>query len=187
MADVGNALELKTCSAIWCRMDDHSSPDSAIGRWVEIEFDCLPLRTVQRVDVPMDASPKYQQFVMRVKEAIETHGVLNTYYLHNATCIFHLTNHPSRGMVEYRFEGTVLTDQSDSETRNCHLEIELVREDCDWLTETVVRWLCETVREAVSVEFNRYIAAGDLSKAEQRIKEIQAESDAADGYMGMYL
>ena len=61
-------------------MDDLSSTETAYGRWVEIEFDCLPLRTVQRVDAPMDASPKYEQFVLRVKEAIETHGVHNTYY-----------------------------------------------------------------------------------------------------------
>ena len=29
------------------------------GQWVEIEFDCLPLRSVTRQDVPIDASPKY--------------------------------------------------------------------------------------------------------------------------------
>ena len=29
-----------------------------MDRWVEISFDCLPLRSVGRLDIPMDASPK---------------------------------------------------------------------------------------------------------------------------------
>ena len=52
------------------------------GQWVEIEFDCLPLRSVTRLDVPVDASPVYEQFVLRVKEAMAKHGSHNTYYLH---------------------------------------------------------------------------------------------------------
>jgi hypothetical protein len=30
-------------------------------RYVEIVFDCLPLRSVGRLDIPIDASPKYRQ------------------------------------------------------------------------------------------------------------------------------
>ena len=37
------------------------------------------------------------------------------------------------------------------------------------------------------VEFDRYIAAGDLAQTVQRIEAIQARSDAAGGYLGMYL
>ena len=156
-------------------------------RWVEIEFDCLPLRTVQRVDVPLDASPKYEAIVLGVKAAIEEHGVHNTYYLHNAACTYHLTNDASRGMVRFKVEGTVITDATDSHTKSCHVDVKLERENCDWLNEAVVRWLSESAREALVVEFNRYILAGDLTKAEERIKKIQAESDASEGYMGMYL
>lgn len=165
----------------------NADPNPTPHQWVDIQFDCLPLRTVQRVDVPLDASPRYEAFVLSVKSAVETHGVHNTYYLHNATCTFHLTNDPSIGMVQFKFTGTVFTDAQDCKTKSCHIDAELVRENCDWLTETVVRWLTETVREAVHVEFDRYIAAGDLQLAEERIKKIQAQSDAADGFLGMYL
>jgi len=39
----------------------------------------------------------------------------------------------------------------------------------------------------VLVEFDRYIQAGDLEKAQQRIAQLQAESDEAGGFVGMYL
>ncbi|QDV69887.1 hypothetical protein Poly24_36050 [Rosistilla carotiformis] len=156
-------------------------------RWVEIEFDCLPLRTVQRVDVPLDASPRFEAFVLRVKQAIQEHGVMNTYYLHNARCTFHFTNDPSHGMVQFKFEGTVFTNATDTATISCHLDVQPDGETCDWLNEAVMRWLAESVRHALVVEFDRYIQAGDLSKAAQRIEQIQAESDAAEGYLGMYL
>ena len=29
--------------------------------YVDISFDCLPLRSVTRLDVPIDASPKYRE------------------------------------------------------------------------------------------------------------------------------
>ncbi len=40
---------------------------------------------------------------------------------------------------------------------------------------------------AVMVEFNRYIAAGDLEQAKRRIAALQAKADQSGGYMGMYL
>lgn len=156
-------------------------------RWVDIEFDCLPLRTVQRVDVPLDASPRFEAFVLRVKHAIQEHGVMNTYYLHNAHCTFHFTNDDSRGMVRFKFEGTVITNEADTATISCHLDVQPDGENCDWLNEAVVRWLAESVRHALVIEFDRYIQAGDLSKTQQRIEQIQAQSDAAEGYLGMYL
>jgi hypothetical protein len=51
----------------------------------------------------------------------------------------------------------------------------------------VVQWFCETVAEAVKVEFDRYIAAGDLQKTIQRLERIRAASDAQGGFMGMGL
>ena len=50
--------------------------------------------------------------------------------------------------------------------------VELVRETCDWLTEPVVHWFVESVSQAVRAEFNRFIAAGDLKKAVERINEM---------------
>ncbi|MGD9645343.1 MAG: hypothetical protein AB7U73_06495, partial [Pirellulales bacterium] len=78
-------------------------------RYVDIEFDCLPLRSVGRLDIPLDASPAYRARCERIKHAIETHGSHNTYFLYNANCKFHLTNDPALGMLEFRFEGTALT------------------------------------------------------------------------------
>lgn len=154
---------------------------------VDIAFDCLPLRSVGRLDIPLDASPKYRARCERIKRAIETHGQHNSYYLYNARCGFRFTNDPSVGLVEFDFEGTALTDAADQKTILCDLEATLVRENCDWLTEPAVHWLQETVSRAVAVEFDRYIAAGDLEKTRRRVAEIQAQSDQSGGYLGMYL
>ncbi|GAA4435397.1 MULTISPECIES: hypothetical protein [Bremerella] len=156
-------------------------------RWVEIQFDCLPLRSIDRMDIPMDASPKFQQHCLRVKSAMEKHGSHNTYYLHNATCTYHLLNHPQDGMIQFKFHGTVITDENDMETRGNDLEVELVKETCTWLSEPIVHWFQETVQRSVAVEFDRYIQAGDLKKTEERIAKIKAESESGDSFMGMYL
>ncbi len=158
-----------------------------MNRWVEISFDCLPLRTVGRLDIPLDASPKYRERCERIKRDIEKHGSHNTYYLYNAQCIFHLTNRPDQGMIEFRFEGTVLTDATDLHSQRCDLEVELVRETCDWLTAPIVNWFHESVSHAVAAEFDRYIEAGDLQKAKERIARLQAETEKSGGYVGMYL
>jgi hypothetical protein len=158
-----------------------------MSRYVEIEFDCLPLRSVGRLDIPLDASPKYRQRCERIKRALDAHGSHNTYFLYNAKCTFHLTNHPDCGMLQYRFEGTVMTDDTDQKTKRSDLEVELVRETCDWLTEPVSRWMADTVSRAVLVEFDRYITAGDLAQTVARIEKLQAESDSREGFVGMYL
>lgn len=159
----------------------------SFGKWVEISFDCMPLRSVPRVNVPLDASPKLAEKMLRVKAAIEKHGTLNSYYLHNALCVFHLTNDPNQGMLEFGFEGVILTDHHDMESRNCDLRVELKKETCSWIHQAVVDWLAETVQRAVTVEFNRYIQAGDLGRTLERLAEMEKASDDAGGYLGMYL
>lgn len=156
-------------------------------RWVEISFDCLPLRTVGRLDIPLDASPKFRQRCERVKAAMEKHGSFNSYFLYGASCKFHLTNHPVNGMLEFKFEGTVLTDPTDTRTDRTDLTVELVKETCDWLTAPIVNWFQESVAHAVRVEFDRYIEAGDLQKTKERIAQLQAQTDQGGGYVGMYL
>lgn len=156
-------------------------------RYVEITFDCLPLRTVGRRDIPIDASPKFRALYERILAALDTHGSHNTYYLYNARCAFHLTNAPEAGMLDFQFEGTVFTDSSDMKTERCDLHVTLDRETCDWLTEPVVHWFEQTVDRAVRVEFDRYIAAGDLQKAVERMEKLQAEQDASGGFLGMGL
>jgi hypothetical protein len=154
---------------------------------VEIVFDCLPLRSVGRLDIPFDASPKYRAHCERVLSALENYGSHNSYYLYNGHCTFRLTNHAELGMIELRFNGVTLTDDSDQNTVGCHLEVDLARETCPWLTEPIVAWFKETVTHSVRVEFDRYIAAGDLKQTVERIARIQADSDHQGGFVGMGL
>lgn len=156
-------------------------------RWVEVTFDCLPLRTVGRVDIPLDASPKFQALLERVKQSLEKHGSFNTYYLYNARCRYHLVNRDDFGMIEFQFEGTVFTDSRDERTERCDLEVTLTRETCDWLQEPIVDWFRQTVLHTVAVEFDRFIEAGDLDKARQRLERLRAQADQQGGYLGMYL
>lgn len=158
-----------------------------IDRHVEITFDCLPLRSIGRMDIPLDASPKFRAKCERIKAAITDHGSTNTFYLHNAKCIFHLTNEPSLGMLEFEFEGTVMTDEADLKTASAHLNVQLKRETCEWLTEPIVAWFKDTVRRAVMIEFDRYIAAGDLKRTEERLAKVQAEIEKSGGFLGMGL
>ncbi len=158
-----------------------------MNRWVDIRFDCMPLRSIGRLDIHIDASPRYRRRCEAIKEAMESHGTYNTYYLYNARCIYHLSNNDDVGMIEFRFEGTVLTDQADQKTERCDLEVELLRETCDWLTEPIVAWFIESTPRSVSVEFDRFIAAGDLQETVRRVERIQTESDEQGGFVGMYL
>lgn len=156
-------------------------------RWVEIEFDCLPLRSIERLDVPMDASPRFQQLCEDIKSAMDRHGSHNTFFLYNARCTFHLTNDADLGAIEFRFQGTVFTDANDKKAVRADLQIQLTRETCEWATESVLHWFEQSVPKAVQAEFDRYIAAGDLDQARERIEKIQAASDDAGGFLGMYL
>lgn len=158
-----------------------------MARHVDITFECLPLRTIGRLDIPIDASPRYRERCEKIRQAIEAHGSYNTYFLYNAQCTFFLTNSDHLGMLQFRFEGTALTDPSDQNTLRCDLQVDLEKETCDWLTEPIVDWFRDTVPRAVVVEFDRYIAAGDLRQAVQRVERIQAEVEQRGGYVGMYL
>jgi len=153
-------------------------------RWVEITFDCVPLRSLGRLDVPLDASPAFVALAERMQAAIRKHGTHNAYYLHNATCAFHFSNAPEVGLVEFSFEGTVLTNETDTQTRQCDLVAKLSRETCEWLTQPAVEWLTNSVSHAVGVEFDRYIAAGDLAQTAQRMEKLQQQIDDTDGFIG---
>lgn len=155
-------------------------------RWVEITFDCLPLR-IGRIAVPQDASPLLEAKIERIHRAIEMHGTHNTYYVHNAKCTYHLTNNSSLGMVQFRFEGTVFTDAEDAKAARADLQIDLFRENCSWLNQAIVDWFKESVHRAVLVEFDSFIAAGDLEKARQRLEAMQRVIDSSSGFVGMYL
>jgi len=158
-----------------------------MSRSVEISFECLPLRSLGRLDVPLDASPEFQAQCRRIKLAMEKHGTHNTYYLRDGRCTFHLTNDPQVGMLAFRCEGTVLTSPDDLRTRSADLDVELEQETCDWLTEPAVAWFRETVERAVIAEFDQFIASGDLQRTLERLERLQAASDAQGGFVGMGL
>ena len=154
---------------------------------VEISFDCLPLRGVGRLDAPLDASSEYRKLCLAIKQAIETHGSHNSYYLRSGECVFHLTNDPTIGVVSFQFEGVILTDPTDRHTQQVDLQVELAADSCDWLTKAAAEWFSHTVSKAVAVEFDQYIAAGDRDLAQQRMARIQQQMEAEEGFLGMYL
>lgn len=158
-----------------------------MANWVDITFDCLPLRSVSRLDAPLDASPKLAAKLLRIKQAMESHGTHNTYYLHNANCDFHLTNDSAIGTIAFRYEGIVFTDADDLRATRTELTVSLDRETCNWLNQSIVAWLSESVHRAVIVEFDRYIAAGDLAKTRERLAKIEQTLDESQGFVGMYL
>ncbi len=81
----------------------------------------------------------------------------------------------------------MLTDAADTRTVGSDLAIQLDKETCDWLTQQAVQWLTLSVKHAMEVEFDRYIAAGDLARAQERLAREQAVSDASGGFLGMNL
>jgi hypothetical protein len=154
---------------------------------VAIAFECTPLRSVPRLDIPLDASPGYRARLERMQQAVAAHGTRNAYYLTDGSCTFRFTNDPETGWVRFAFEGTVLTDETDSRTVGSDLAVCLDTETCDWLTQPAVEWLAVSAKHAVEAEFDRYIAAGDLAKARERLAKEQARIDEAGGFLGMNL
>ena len=158
-----------------------------MSRWVEIEFECQPLRSVSRRDPPLDASPEFWRLTRAIQAAIDTHGTHNAYYLHHGLCRFHLLNDDTRGVIEFAFEGTVLTGTDDLAARQADLTAELRRETCPWLTQPVVDWFRTTVSHAVLAEFDRFIAAGDLERTRARLRSVERQAEQAGGFIGMDL
>ncbi len=144
---------------------------------IDIAFDCLPLRSVGRVDIPIDASPEFQARLEHLKRSIDKHGVDNAYFLYNSRCIYRLANSDVEGMLRFSFEGTVLTDLSDAKADRADLDVELHSETCGGLPAVVVEWFCGAVERAVLVEFDRFIAAGHLAK---RVDELERLTHLAE-------
>ena len=149
---------------------------------VQIRFDCIPLRSVPRLDVPLDASPEYRERCLRIQEAMRVYGDQNAYYLVNGQAVFHLTNSDVTGMLRFEFEGIVLADASDAITERVEVQAHLVAHTCDWLTKPAETWFHETVRRAVAAEFDRHIATGQRDQAAARIEAYEG-----DGFLGMFV
>ncbi len=151
---------------------------------VDIEFDCLPLRSVARVDVPLDASPSYRARCEQLQQAIEAHGGENAYFLYNTRCTYRLANSNIENMLRFSFDGTLLTDGSDCKAERAEVNVELVAETCDGVPSSVMDWFRAAVVRAVLVEFDRFIAAGRLADRVGQLGKIDSITDVA-GFAGM--
>ena len=138
---------------------------------VDIEFDCLPLRSVGRVDIPLDASPTFRARGERLQQAINTHAGRNAYFLYNTQCTYRLANSEIANMLRFTFDGTVLTDRSDCQAEEADLTIELAAETCGGVPPAALEWLRSIVKHAVLIEFDRFITAGHLAA---RVAELGA-------------
>ena len=131
---------------------------------VDIAFDCLPMRSISRLDIPLDASDGLRRRAERMKSALNELGAERTYYLYNARCVFRFANSEVAGVCRFEFEGAVHTDAGDRVCESTHLEVRLLSETCGGVPSEVEAWLADRVRQAVAVEFDRFIAAGQLAQ-----------------------
>ena len=152
---------------------------------VDITFDCTPLRSIGRLDTPLDASPGFGRLCTRIRKAIQEHSRHNSYYMQGGMCVFHLTNNDRSGVLTFAFEGTVLTDAADQKAQACDLQIALMTETCDWLTSPIIDWFAQTVERAVLIEFDRYLAGNGVEQTARWATRIETEMETHYGYLGM--
>lgn len=164
-----------------------ANQDPKAHRPVDIAFDCMPLRSLARLDPPIDASPGLIAKYDRIKAAIAEHGTHNTYYLHNASCAFFVTNDPNNGMIAFKFEGVVFTDADDLKAVFAQLNVTLERESCSWLEQHVVKWFEESVTHAVVAEFNRFIGSENSEQTRNRIAALERAIESNGAFVGMHL
>jgi hypothetical protein len=131
---------------------------------VDIAFDCLPLRSIGRVDVPLDASPEYRARGERLQQAIEKYAGQNAYFLYNTRCVYRLANSDIDNMLRFTFDGVLLTDRSDAKADRADLAVKLQSETCGPLSPEVLAWFRCVVERAVLIEFDHFIAAGQLAQ-----------------------
>ena len=79
------------------------------------------------------------------------------------------------------------TIRIDCLAKHAELSVTLDKETCPWLEQHVVRWFSETVTQAVLVEFNRYLGAGDPELARKRLQQLEKSIEQSGGFVGMHL
>lgn len=139
---------------------------------VDIAFDCVPLRSVGRLDIPLDASESFRRRAEQMQLAIQTYGAERTYFLYNARCLFRFANSEVEGVCRFEFEGIARTDAGDRTCEDVALHVTLVSETCGGVPAPVQEWLALQVHRAVTIEFNRFIAAGQLASRSDELGEI---------------
>ena len=83
-------------------------------------------------------------------------------------------------MLRFNFEGIVRTDAGDAITEQTDLEIELCSETCSGVPAEVLPWLQQRVDQAVAIEFDRFISAGQLSSRTSELGQVERLSDLED-------
>jgi hypothetical protein len=151
---------------------------------VDIAFDCLPLRSVGRIDVPIDASPAYRDRCERLQRAIEKYGAANTYFLYNTRCVYRLANSDIDNMLRFTFDGFVITDRSDGKADRAELTVKLTSETCGPMLPEVQAWFSRVVERAVLIEFDHFIAAGQLAQRVEDLGQVDSIADVTD-FTGM--
>ena len=127
--------------------------------------------------MPLDASGVYRIRYERLREALESHGAERTYYLYDAHCVFRLANSEIEGMVRFDFEGLLHTDAGDARTESAELDVRLASETCGGVPAEVEAWLKARVEKAVAIEFDRFIAAGQLANRTDELGQLERLSD----------
>lgn len=153
---------------------------------VEIEFDCLPLRSIGRIDVPLDASPSFRIRCERLKRAIDSYDNERAYFLYNTQCTFRLANSEIVNMLRFTFDGIVLTDRSDCKADRADVEVQLAVETCGGVPPAALEWLRGVVTRAVLVEFDRFISAGQLAARVRELAQVDSLAAVSD-FAGMNL
>ncbi len=151
---------------------------------VDIAFDCLPLKSVTRVDVPLDASPAFRSRCERLQQAIELHNGENAYFLYNTRCTYRLANSDIDNMLRFSFDGALLTDRSDCKADRVDLNVVLVAETCGGVPAAAMHWLRRVIERAVLIEFDRFIAAGQLAERVNQLGQVHSIADIAS-FAGM--
>jgi hypothetical protein len=151
---------------------------------VDIVFDCLPLRSVARVDVPLDASPAFRARSEHLRQAIERHTGENAYFLYNTRCTYRLANSDIDNMLQFSFDGTLLTDRSDGKADRAELDVVLTAETCSGVPLAAMEWFRGIIQRAVLIEFDRFIADGQLAERFSELGAVDSINDVA-GFAGM--
>jgi hypothetical protein len=154
--------------------------------YVDIAFDCLPLRSIGRVDVPLDASPAFRARCERLQQAIDAYGRQNAYFLYNTRCVYRFANSDFESMLRFSFDVTLLTDHSDRQAERVDLDVQVAAATCGPLSPEVLAWFRRAVERAVLIEFDRFIAAGSLANRVSQLGERSSVADISD-FVGMYV
>src|SRR5262245_59878803 len=151
---------------------------------VDIAFDCLPLRSLPRVDIPLDASPAFRARCERLRKALDAHAGENAYYLYNTRCTYRLANSDIDNMLRFSFDGTLVTDRSDCKAARADLDIVLTADTCGGVPPAAMDWLRGIVRRAVLIEFDRFISDGRLAARKDELGGVDSIANVG-GFAGM--